>query len=115
MVVADFRELLAVPYRPYALFENVADVGALESIEATNRHSAVVVNGQGLVEGRAGQSLFRRFHVRKGSIFEQQIDAHAVNQTAPELDKCRFLVTVLVLKGERDADARQVAIAPRRQ
>src|SRR6478609_8774026 len=67
MVVANLGELLAIPHSLYTLLEHVAHIGALESIEATDRHSAVVMYGQGLVEGRAGQSLFRWFHIRKRS------------------------------------------------
>ena len=75
----------------------------------------VIVDRQCLVKRRAWQPLFRRLHVGERAVLEQQIDAHAIDQPAPALDKGRFLVAILVLQRERHADARQVAVAARRQ
>ena len=115
VIVADFGEFLAVPHRLYALVEHVADIGALEAVEAADRHRAVIMHRQRLIQSRARQALLRRLHIREGAVLEQQVDAHAIDQAAPALDKGRLLVAVLVLQRERHADPRQIAIAARRQ
>ena len=98
VIVANFRELLAVPYRFSALFEDVADIRALKAIKATDRHRAIIVHWQSLVQRRAWQALLRWLHVGERAILEKQIDAHAIDETAPALDECRLLMPVFILQ-----------------
>src|SRR6185437_7216554 len=75
VIVARLGKFLAMPHGADAVLEDIAHVGCAQPIEAAEPDAAVVMDGHGLVDDRAGDALGWLGHLREFAVLED--NAHA--------------------------------------